>query len=320
MTMTKKVTAAHFQLTVRCNLHCSFCGQSRGMAGFADNEISPKQWLFFAEQLREISGVPPTITLWGGEPMLYDQFNYLARQLRELGHPLQTVTNATMLENSADILCRCFDTVFISLDGLEKHHDAVRGKGVFNAVCNNLKLLDKRCGKVIFLCTVSDTNVDVLPEILPQMAKLGCDGIVLQQLMYLSSSEIERYRTFSREFFGCDYPELTGWMRDDDSSYRNKLLKMLAEINEKKYTVPVIFTPHACLHGYDTPCKKQLERIHIRHDGETGFCTDYFGFSAGNAKSSSLHEIIYGSRAELFHSAVESGKLPICSHCPWRMQ
>ena len=318
--MPKKIKSAHFQLTVRCNLHCSFCGQSRGMAGYADNEISPQQWLFFADQLREISGFPPAITLWGGEPMLYAGFDFLAGQLHALGHPLQTVTNATMIENSAEVLCRYFDTVFISLDGLEKQHDTVRGKGVFKAVCNNLKLLEKRQGKVVFLCTVSDANVDDIPEILPEMTNLGCDSIVLQQLMYLTSSEIEQYRSFSRKNFGCDYPELIGWQRDDDAVYREKLLKMLSEINNRQYSVPVIFTPHASLHGGSEPCRKQLERIHIRHDGETGFCTDYFGFSAGNAKYTSLHEILHGSRANIFHSAVDAGELPVCDHCPWRMQ
>ena len=111
--MFRKIRSAHFQLTVRCNLSCSFCGQSRGMAGCAAGEMAPAKWLSFAEQLRDLCGKPPTLTLWGGEPMLYSEFNYLAEQLSVLGHPLQTVTNGTMLANSAEVLSRLFDTVFI---------------------------------------------------------------------------------------------------------------------------------------------------------------------------------------------------------------
>lgn len=318
--MFNKIKAAHFQLTVRCNLHCAFCGQSRGMAGCAEQEMPPVKWLSLAEQLREISGFAPTITLWGGEPMLYNNFNTLAGQLHVLGHPLHTVTNGTRLQNSADILNECFDTIFISLDGMKKQHDAVRGEGVFDAVCSNLELLKKRKGKLIFLCTVSDANVEEIPELLPQMAELGCDEIVLQQLMYLTTKEIKQYRQYSVQNFGCDYPELEGWERNDDKEYLGKLSGMLKAVQNSRYKIPVVFTGHAFGETGTEPCRKRLERIHIRHDGEVGFCTDYFGFSAGNIKKQSLREVLGGELAERFHAAVENGELATCDHCPWRKQ
>lgn len=318
--MFRKIKSAHFQLTVRCNLSCSFCGQSRGMAGCAAGEMAPGKWLDLAEQLRDLGDKPPTLTLWGGEPMLYSRFNFLAEQLSALGHPLQTVTNGTMLADSAEVLNRLFDTIFISLDGLKDQHDAVRGEGVFDRVVKNLELLKSRRGRVIFLCTVSDVNVEKIPEILSEMSELRCDGIVLQQLMYLKPDEICKYRNFSINNFRCDYPELTGWERKNDADYLDKLNRMLSEIKDKKYAVPVTYTPHSFTRQKSDPCRKHLERIHIRHDGEVGFCTDYFGFSAGNVKEKSLLEILSGKRAETFHAAVESGKLPTCDHCPWRLQ
>ena len=60
--------------------------------------------------------------------------------------------------------------------------------------------------------------------------------------------------------------------------------------------------------------------MHIRHDGEVGFCTDYFGFSAGNVREQSLAAIFSGDRAERFRAAVRAHALPICRHCPWRDQ
>lgn len=319
--MPFELAAAHFQLTVRCNLNCTFCGQSRGMAGAAADEISVEEWLDYAAQLRNITSTPPTLTLWGGEPMLYEKFNELAEKLHSAGHPLHTVTNATGIEGSADTLNRCFENIFISLDGMKTEHDAVRGKGVFDKVISNISLLRERVGKLTFLCTVSDANVRKIPELLPQMAQLGCDEIVLQQLMYLTRSEIEEYRKFSKEVFLVDYPELTGWQRDDDTSYRNLLNEMLSEIERIKYAVPVCFTPHAYWFSPDAePCRKSEKRIHIRHDGEVGFCTDYFGFSAGNVRLSPLCDILNSERAHLFHEAVKQHKLPLCRHCPWRLQ
>ena len=319
--MHSSIKAAHFQLTVRCNLSCSFCGQSRGMAGQASDETSVEDWLDYARQLREISETPPTITLWGGEPMLYDGFNELSEKLHLLGHKLHIVTNATQIEKSSDVLNNCFEKIFISLDGLKTEHDAVRGKGVFDKVMKNLQLLQKRKGDLTFLCTVSDANVKIIPDILPEMAELGADEIVLQQLMYLTSQEIEDYRQYSRQYFNCDYPELLGWQRDDDTLYRQQLNEMLTKIQNRKYKIPVVFTGHACWFSPDAePCRKSSERVHIRHDGEIGFCTDYFGISAGNLKNRNLADILSGKRAEAFFNAVKQNKLAICRHCPWRLQ
>ena len=321
--MTPEIRAAHFQLTVRCNLKCSFCGQSRGMAGCAANEITAAQWLDYASQLRKLAPAEEkvTITLWGGEPMLYDDFCFLAEELHKAGHPLHIVTNGTEIQKASDVLCRCFDRIFISLDGMRDDHDARRGEGVFDKVRKNLELLRERNGKLIFLCTVSDRNVEKAALLPLQMAELGCDEVVLQQLMYFSSAEIEKYRRFSLENFGTDYPELTGWCRDDDASYRQKLNAMLREFEKTTYPISVKFTPHAYWFGMDSEgCQKQLERIHIRHDGELGFCTDYFGFSAGNVKNAPLIDLLTNERSSIFKSAARDHQLPVCDHCPWRLQ
>ena len=315
---------AHFQLTVRCNLNCSFCGQSRGMAGTAADEITPDEWLKYARELREINsgtGSIPEITLWGGEPMLYENFSPLARELHKQGHKLDVVTNATKLEHNADTINECFQHIFVSLDGMKDQHDAIRGKGVFDKVQENLKLLKNRRGKLIFLCTISDTNVDSAADLPFQMAELGADEVVLQQLMYLTSNEIEQYRKFSIEFFKCDYPELAGWERNDDLAYQEKLNRTARKIKENIYPIPVNFTPHAYWFNQNAEhCTCQEKRIHIRHDGNVGFCTDYFGFSAGNIKENSLKNILSSPQAQLFHQAVKENKLPICCHCPWRLQ
>lgn len=311
---------AHFQLTVRCNLNCSFCGQSRGMAGTAANEIEPEQWLKYAAELRE-SGVTPAITLWGGEPMLYSGFSHLAEKLHECGHKLDVVTNATKLGEHYPALNNFFEHIFVSLDGMREQHDAVRGTGVFDKVRENLELIRPRKGKLIFLCTVSDANVDIAADLPFKMAELGADGIVLQQLMYLTREEIEEYRAYSREHFLCDYPELAGWERNDDLTYRKKLAAAVSRIKSANYPVPVTFTPHAYgFHPDAEPCSCREKRIHIRHDGNVGFCTDYFGFSAGNVKNNSIKEILSSPQAQLFHKAVRENKLAICRHCPWRMQ
>ena len=230
-------------------------------------------------------------------------------------------TNGTLIDRFAPVLREFLDVIHVSVDGMEEAHDRVRGRGVFARMRRNLELLRDRRGKLIFLTTISDANVAGLAELPFRLAELGPDRIILQQLMYLSQAEIQAYRDFSLRTFGCDYPELEAWRRDADSDYLARLEEELVKIRETKYPVPVEFTGHVYPRLTEAPpCEAPLCRVHIRHDGAVGFCTDYFGFSAGNIVEQPLEEIFQGERAELFRAAVRENALPTCRHCPWRLQ
>ncbi|MDD3886250.1 MAG: radical SAM protein [Victivallaceae bacterium] len=315
--------SAHFQLTKRCNLACIFCGQSRGMVASEADELTLTEWLDAAEQLRSAtpSTHQPKITLWGGEPLLWRDFDRLAEELFRRGFKLDLVTNGTMLDRHAEVVSVCFERIFVSLDGYGAAHDAVRGDGVFARVAANLELLRERRGKLVFLTTVSDANVEYMAELPQKLASLKPDAIVLQQLMYLAGDEVAAYREFSRANFKCDYPELAAWERTGDTAYLAAWRLGCAAVATRHYPVEVYVTPHAYPDALQAAhCEAAWHRVHIRHDGEVGFCTDYFGFSAGNIKKDRLLDIFNGERAELFRRAVEADQTVICRHCPWRLQ
>ncbi len=314
--------SAHFQLTVRCNLRCSFCGQARGMVPATGRELGLDDWRRAAAELQAAAvagNVRPQVTLWGGEPLLSPHFPVLAAELSAAGFELGVVTNGTLIDRHAALLSECFDVIQVSLDGPAALHDAGRGAGVFERVKRNLAGLRSRKGRLVFLTTVADAGAPVMAELPEALAELGPDEIVLQPLMYLSGAEIARYRHYSRCCFGVDYPELSGWRRDDGRAYRQLLKAGWAAVAARSHPVPVRCTRHAVdLPEEPPPCRMPFERVHLRWDGEVGFCTDYFGFSAGNIRERSLTEIFTGEPAERFRRAVSANQLPICRHCVWR--
>ena len=323
--MEPKLYTAHFQLTGRCNLACRFCGQTKGMLAAEERELAVETWMNAAAALEEsarAAGVTPEVMLWGGEPLLYRGFAELAGPLSARGFRVGMVTNGTLIDRFAPVLREELDVIHVSVDGMEEAHDRVRGRGVFARMRRNLELLRDRRGQLVFLTTISDANVAGLAELPFRLAELGPDRIILQQLMYLSRAEIQAYRDYSLRQFGCDYPELEAWHREEDADYLARLAEELTKIRETKYPVPVDFTGHVYPrpNGDAPPCEAPLCRVHIRHDGAVGFCTDYFGFSAGNITEQPLAEIFRGARAELFRTAVREHALPVCRHCPWRVQ
>ena len=316
--MEPVLEAAHFQLTRHCNLHCRFCGQARGVAaGHGDDDLPVAFWLDVAEQLKAMSLLPsPTVTLWGGEPLMYSHFDKLAKSLKEKDFRLGLITNGTLIDRHLEAVS-LMDDIHISIDGREELNDAVRGIGTFAKIKRNLELLRPFRGHLYCLVTISDKNVDELADIPNQLSELKPDAVTMGQLIYLTSDEIAAYRQYSREYFGSDATEMEGWRRDDDRDYLQRLSQSVMEFNHRKYVIPASFTPHtrqkAC-------CRQPWKRIHVRHDGEVGFCTDFFSFSAGNLRDKTLKEIFLGKRADLFRKAVSDGSLSICGHCPWRLQ
>lgn len=292
----------HFQLTLRCNLHCPFCGQHHMRLP----EQKMETWLKIAGQL------PPgcRITLWGGEPLLYPEFIPLSGKLKEMGFILEVVTNGTLIhEENARALCENFSAVCISLDGGRREHNAVRGEGVFEKVSRNIRLLAGRQGKLLFLSTLHDELVAGGIQWVRELEELKPDAVTLQPLIYLDESEIAA----AGELGFCS---LDRWLRKADGEYRKSLAETLQKIAQEKYAMPV--TP--MLHNREKVCCRPDHALHIAATGETCFCTDFTGYSIGNVFRNTVLEVTRSAEAEHYRELFRSNRVPMCSHCPWRSQ
>lgn len=321
--MVPKLTHLHFQLTGDCNLHCRFCGQNRGMRETGRTGMPLDFWLDLARQAVRLAAPQlPEITLWGGEPLLYGEFDELAARLHEPRQcRLHIVTNGTLIPRHAETLCRCMDEIFVSVDGDRSLTDEVRGSGTYDALSAGIDCLGARRGRLTLMAVVSDSNVDRMAELPDMLEHFHPDRVILAQLMYLSDAEIAAHRKAAQERFGQDYPELTEWRRNEDRDYLEKLRRGVEQLSRRSWPFEVQFTPH-CHPGQleAPPCRMPWQRLHIRNDGACGFCTDYFGFSAGNAREKSLEDIFHGAAAEAYRRTVQENALTSCRHCPWRLQ
>ncbi len=318
------LSKAHFQLTGCCNLNCVFCGQRKGMLSCdAGTELSVTEWLRVARELREEAakaGLAPEVTLWGGEPLLWPEFDSLARELHAMRIRLSIVTNGTLIDRHAEALNEWFAEIYLSLDGEQNVHDSIRGRGTFERVAANVRLLSPRHGKLIFMTTLADSTVEAAPELpLRLAAEFRPDGWIFSQLMYLTDAEIARYQEIAARLGQPPYPELAAWRRGDDREYRAKLRAAERRIAEIRYPFPVRFVAQNYPDERFAACRCEAvnHRLHIRHDGECGCCTDYFGISFGNVRQNSLAEIFHGERAEKLRHFLKTERLPFCSHCPW---
>jgi radical SAM protein with 4Fe4S-binding SPASM domain len=127
------LTYLFWESTLRCNLRCAHCGSSC-------EARSPHRELTTGE----IRGVVDTIaedfdtsrifvSITGGEPLVRKDLCEVVAHMTRVGLRACIVTNGTLLgdREAAALFDAGMRTITVSVDGLEREHDAVRGQGTF---------------------------------------------------------------------------------------------------------------------------------------------------------------------------------------------
>ena len=145
----KTPVALIFFVTSRCNLRCSHCFYWRKLNSASHSELS-------IDEIRKIVrsfAHPLSLSLTGGEPFLRKDLGEIIEVFhedcgtREVGIATNGTIEALTVETVRSVLDKGFLSnlsVQVSLDGLEKTHDAIRGiNGAFKKAMSTLKALER---------------------------------------------------------------------------------------------------------------------------------------------------------------------------------
>jgi MoaA/NifB/PqqE/SkfB family radical SAM enzyme len=138
---------AAIKITQRCNLRCRHCTWNNKIT----KDLSTTIWERIIDDLY-IQGVS-ILVIEGGEPTLYRGISGIVDYVKSKGMYCIFITNGTQ-----DISNVNPDVFWISIDGMKKSHDSIRGEGVFDKVIETLKKHPEK--KFVSLTTLSKTNVD----------------------------------------------------------------------------------------------------------------------------------------------------------------
>jgi sulfatase maturation enzyme AslB (radical SAM superfamily) len=150
-------------LTNACNLKCSHCYLDAGKA--IENELSPEEFGTIIDEFASLHRTKVVFT--GGKPLLYsDKFFKLANRAKKNNLNVQLFTNGTLVNQGIiEKLNECVDEIQFSLDGATAEvNDEIRGKGVFNKVLENLRLLMNTKIKLKLSMVIMPRNVEDLKK------------------------------------------------------------------------------------------------------------------------------------------------------------
>lgn len=185
---TKHVMQWH--LTHRCNLRCSHCYQDEYSSElqYSDTEKIFCQYLRFCKN----NSFRGHINFTGGEPLLSGNLFPLAELCDKNGITFGLLTNGTLIdEKTADRLSRFKGLSFvqISIDGTEKTHDSVRGKGNFRKALNGLHLAKDKGIQTMAAFTCHKRNYKELRDVIRIVRKHKIDRFWADRLIPMGSSK-----------------------------------------------------------------------------------------------------------------------------------
>lgn len=163
-------------LTSKCNLKCKYCNMYRAVP----KTLKSSDVLFILDKVK-----PLQIGFSGGEVLLERDtlFEILdGCKKRDLERIIIT-TNGTLLKKE-DILK--FESIgvtdlIISLDGLKRTHELIRGKGTFDQIFNGIKLIISNSNNINLTINtvVSPNNISEIPTLVESLYKLKVHTIEL---------------------------------------------------------------------------------------------------------------------------------------------
>jgi radical SAM protein with 4Fe4S-binding SPASM domain len=212
--MEFKIGEFHIQwhITDKCNLRCIHCYQ---------DVFTSKNELNWHGLLVVINNIIQTIKKWdacisitltGGEPLLKHELWRLLEYLAKINevYELNIITNGMVIELYIEhIISSPIANIFVSLDGVSAEiNDSIRGKGSFQKVVNNIRLLKSYGNTIIIMFTLLRRNIEDAVKLLQFCRQLGVDGYIIERFVPLGYGRQILSEVVSGEFLNRLYQEI----------------------------------------------------------------------------------------------------------------
>lgn len=146
-----------FQITDRCNLTCRHCYLGDGFL----EDLPLGTILKVFKEFEEIQGL--RLLLSGGEPLLHPHFWEINDALREYPFRSVMLSNGTLLTGDSARKLRVHE-VQLSLDGMQKGHESLRGGGTFEKVIRAIDHLQAADIRVSIATMIHRNNLKEFDE------------------------------------------------------------------------------------------------------------------------------------------------------------
>lgn len=171
--------ALQLHVTERCNLRCRHCYGEEWTRQLSFDEFQDVISQFL--KLLKMIDVAGTVYLTGGEPLIWPHLMRAIRYLRKERLAPRVFTNGVLIDSAtAHQLARSGSRyVQVSLDGMQEHHDWIRGSGNFDRAVTGIRNLVAEGIEVTVMVTVMKDNIPDVRDLVK-----FCDGIGVSRIAF----------------------------------------------------------------------------------------------------------------------------------------
>ena len=309
-----------------CNLRCVYCFYH---AHSQEDSISIPQKIMpdsvaesLVQKAFDCAQNSISFAFQGGEPTLaglafFENFILLIKKYRppHVGVHFSIQTNGTLLnEQWCDFFRKYNFLVGLSIDGLQKIHDALRkdnkGQTTYEQVVAAYKMLVAKQVDVNILCVVTQKTTGLAKRVYSELGNMGCRHMQFIPCLDQSSSERgnnsysllpAQYGSFLKEIFDMWY---TDWKNDTYRSIRlfDDYVRIMANM-----------APSSCATA--GACGKYAV---IEADGSVYPCDFYVRnqYLLGNITENSFEEVLNSPQATAFMQE-SANRPPTCASCKY---
>ncbi|MBF0443493.1 MAG: radical SAM protein, partial [Oligoflexales bacterium] len=250
------------QLTNKCNLRCAHCFQWNEEGFFHNMDRKSQCEDIDIEIVKKIfdqtASVKSNLYLWGGEPLCYKWWDELSLLLEQDPRWSILCTNGVLIDKKIDSILKISSSLAIltSLDGFEAENDAIRGKGTFKKVIENIDLILDLKKKGIFKgeisvnCVISKAMSGKLYDFLEFFEEKGVNTVYFCFPWYLPQETSEKMDLYFREHFDwllkLDENSIPSWHSYKyclDPQVLDSLIPDLNKISSREWKIRVRYQP-----------------------------------------------------------------------------
>lgn len=321
---TSSVTGSAFvphviawNLTRRCNLACAHCYIAAGSWHDGADELDTEACLRIVAEIAEVNPNPMLI-LSGGEPLVRDDLEEIARAGTDAGATVVIGSNGTGLtdERIRSLVEAGVQGVAVSVDSLDAtYHDRFRhGDGALEETCAAIERLRERRVDVVIQTTVTRGNRHELERLAVWANEHG--AVAFNVYFVVSTGRADSMAGLSPE----ENEEVLAQLAALEREYRGRMLvrsKCQPQIMRHVYESDSTST----LLNYATRCPCGVQYCRITPEGHVTPCP-YMPVVAGDLRAQSFGEIWRRSRVfqdlrrgELGGKCGRCGYREICGGC-----
>ena len=189
-----------WHITHRCNLRCKHCYQE-DFSAFESRSDMQHVLDQYSELLR-FYGCKGQLNLTGGEPLTHPDLFWLLQQARERRIATGVLTNGTLLgvREAKRLRAAGVSYVQISLDGCEKTHDEIRGKGSFQRAVSGIYALRAQQIFTSISFTAQRGNLHELRKLARFCDDLGVNKLWFDRVVIPKDEDHEKLSLETKEF------------------------------------------------------------------------------------------------------------------------